>query len=262
MICADKGRYLRHIHGMLGYLKKRSGTPCTKEGERIYAVGDVHGRFDLLHQMLKLIVAHYEALDLKAKRVSLLFLGDIIDRGPMSSRCVERIKYLVDAKGAHLLLGNHEDMLLASIEGDADAQRAWLKHGGDQTLLSYGIPLPRTDEDAIDFAERLGRAFPEEHLEFLRQCPASYRSGDYLFVHAGVRPGVSLKRQDSRDLFSIREEFTESDSWHGAMIVHGHSIVERIEIRQNRIACDTGAYRTGRLSCICLQDEYQATIST
>lgn len=247
---------------MIGFGKRARAKPKTKEGQRIYAIGDVHGRLDLMRQLLSLIVRHYHNTDLKAKQILILFLGDVIDRGPQSARCLERIMNLVELRGAQLLLGNHEDMLLASLDGDQDAQTAWLRHGGDQTLESYGIELPSKDEDSVDFAERLRAGLPDEAVAFLKSRPTSYRSGDYLFVHAGVRPGVSLKRQESRDLFSIRDEFTQSTDWHGAMIVHGHSIVEQVEILSNRIACDTAAYRSDRLSCICLQDDYREVLCT
>ena len=240
----------------------RTRLPRTADGERIYAVGDVHGRIDLLMRMLNLIVDHYPTLRPAPRSVMLLFLGDVIDRGPASAACLRTIFHLCEADGAEMLLGNHEDMLIASVDGNPEAQAAWLRNGGLETLASYGVAPPALDEDALDFGERLARAIPEDHVAFLRTLQPSYRSGSYFFSHAGVRPGVALKKQTPEDLYSIGSDFTESTAWHGAVIVHGHSIVDAVEIRHNRIGCDTGAYASGCLSCICLQDDFQAVLQT
>ena len=245
---------------MLNPFRKR--LPHTADGARIYAIGDVHGRFDLLLQLLNLIVDHYPTMQPAPSSVTLLFLGDAIDRGPASAACLRIIHNLCEADGARMLLGNHEDMMLASIDGNPHAQRAWLRNGGLATLRSYGIAPPGADEDSFDFAERLGREVPQDHVAFLRSLDTSYRSGSYFFTHAGVRPGVALHKQAPEDLYSIRSEFTKSDAWHGAVVVHGHSIVDAVEMRHNRIGCDTGAYASGRLSCICLQDDFRAVLQT
>lgn len=247
---------------MFGLVRSRPRSARTAPGERIYAVGDVHGRYDLLEKLLQLVVEHWQRADRQPERCRVLFLGDIIDRGPDSARCLACVRELVANAGAQLLLGNHEDMLLAAADGNPAAQRAWLEHGGYATLKSYGIDPPAKGEDTIDFADRLVAGIPPEDLALLRSAEHSYASGDYLFVHAGVRPGVALDRQLGEDLYSIREEFTASDVWHGAVIVHGHSMVDFVETRQNRIACDTGAYRTNRLSCVCLHDDLQTILST
>jgi serine/threonine protein phosphatase 1 len=161
-----------------------------------------------------------------------------------------------------VLRGNHESMMIAAANGDAAAQQAWIRNGGLQSLYSFRISPPQRHEDAVDFGDRLMRGIPEPIWRFLSATQTSWTCGDYHFVHAGVRPGTPLDRQDEADLTSIRSEFTSSDQWHGAVIVHGHSIVDRVEIRHNRIACDTGAYFTGRLSCICLDADLRTTLST
>ena len=240
----------------------RARRPRTADGERIYAVGDVHGRADLLVELMRLLIDHYPAMRPPPSRVTLLFLGDIIDRGPDSAACLRIIRDLCEAEGARMLLGNHEDMMLASLDGNPEAQAAWLRNGGLATLHSYGIAPPSTDEDSFDFGERLTRGIPQQHVAFLRSLETSYRSGSYFFAHAGVRPGIPLHKQAPEDLYSIRSEFTESDAWHGAVIVHGHSIVDAVEMRPNRIGCDTGAYASGRLSCVCLQDDLQSVLQT
>lgn len=247
---------------MLRLGSKSFVSPVTREGERIYAVGDVHGCFDLLARILGRIVRHCENLEFQPREMSILFLGDVIDRGKDSAKCLGAVRKLIDTGGAKMILGNHEEMLLSSLDGNPQAQKAWLENGGLATLESYGIAPPRDDEDAYDFAERLQEGIPQEDQDLLRSLPVHYRSGDYYFVHAGVRPGVPLDRQDRSDLYSIRREFAESEEWHGAMIVHGHGIVDHPELRRNRIACDTGAYRTGRLSCVCLQDSYVSILTT
>lgn len=237
---------------MLPFLKPRPKVPATAPGERIYAIGDIHGEYELLRKLLDRIASHWEASDQTASEVRLLFLGDIIDRGPASKQCLRFITQLSSLRGVTCLRGNHEDLLLRSIAGDSEAQRIWLQHGGDATLASFGIGLPRADEDAIDFGERVKAAIPRKHLAMLEAAPTHTTSGGYFFAHAGVRPGVPLSRQDDFDLFFIREDFTSSTAWHGAVVVHGHSVVDEVDMRDNRIAIDTGAYRSGNLSCICL----------
>ncbi len=236
--------------------------PRPAKGERVYAIGDVHGRHDLLVQLLNQVVEHYPTLMPTPTKITLLFLGDIVDRGPESQRCVALIRRLVENAQAKLLMGNHEDMMIASLEGNGAAQEAWLRNGGLATLVSYGVSPPHESEDAFDFAARLKEAIPEEHVKFLRSLKPSYSSGSYFFAHAGVRPGVRIARQAEEDLYSIRKEFTESDKWHGQVVVHGHSIVDEVDVRHNRIACDTAAYKTGRLSCVCLQGDHVSVITT
>lgn len=234
----------------------------TEPGHRVYAVGDVHGRHDLLRRLMKQIVSHFETSEKKPKQVHLIFLGDIIDRGPDSASCLRLVHDLVQRANARLLRGNHEDLLLHSIDGDPVAQRIWLDNGGLALLHSFGVEEPSPSEDAIDFGDRVRAAIPEPFLETLRAAPLTFENGDYLFVHAGVRPGVRLSRQDEQDLLFIREDFTSSDAWHGAVVVHGHSIVGDVEILKNRIAVDTGAYRTDKLSCVVLDGRRRSIIST
>ena len=240
----------------------KAQVPRPAKGERVYAIGDVHGRHDLLVQLLNTVIRHYPTLEPNPSKITLLFLGDIIDRGPDSRRCLTLIRRLVDKAQAKMLMGNHEDMMLASLEGDGIAQQAWIRNGGLATLKSYGVEPPADHEDSFDFAARLKESIPKEDVDFLRSLDVSYSSGSYFFVHAGVRPGVRIAKQEEEDLYSIREEFTESERWHGQVVVHGHSIVEEVDVRHNRIACDTAAYETGRLSCVCLQDANVSVLST
>lgn len=236
--------------------------PRTAAGERVYAIGDIHGRYDLLQQLMSLITSHWERTEKTAKRVRILFLGDLIDRGPDSASCLRLVTKLAQLPGVACLRGNHEDLLLRSVEGYPDAQRLWLENGGQSTLDSFDISPPASEEDCFDFAERVKAAIPEEQLAMLTATRTHARSGDYFFAHAGVRPGVSLSKQVDFDLFFIRDEFTSSTQWHGAVIVHGHSVVNEVSIMENRIAIDTAAYRSGKLSCVYLEGETQCVIST
>ena len=242
--------------------KAHARRPRLAKGKRIYAVGDVHGRHELLKRLLRKIVTHWEDCTPRPWKIDLIFLGDIIDRGPDSNRCLQVIARLVEHSGVRLLRGNHEDMMLQTAQGNPAALDAWMEHGGDATLRSYGLDKPMPNEDMTDFAQRLQDGVPELHWQLLREAPVSHREGDYLFVHAGVRPGVPIKKQVDEDLYMIRETFTDSTEWHGAVVVHGHSIVDEPTALPNRIACDTGAYRTDRLSCACIDTEKVTFLTT
>jgi len=145
--------------------------------------------------------------------------------------------------------------MLKTINGDDHARSMWFNNGGLATINSLNLPPPLDWEDGLDFGERLRDAVPDPIYKMLTEAPTSLRSGDYMFVHAGVRPGIALDRQDDLDLFFIRKKFTNSTDWHGAMIVHGHTIVREVEFHTNRIAIDTGAFKSGKLSCLVLEDD-------
>ncbi len=247
---------------MATLFRKQLLNPSTTPGERVYAIGDVHGRYDLFRDIVKKIVVHWEAGPSSFAKVKIVLLGDLIDRGPASSHCLEFAYQLVNNSNVTLLRGNHEDLLLKSIEGHAVAQEIWLANGGLAFLDDYGVAPPQSGEDSFDFAERLSKAIPSHLVQLLQEAPLTCQSGDYLFVHAGIRPGRPIARQREEDLLFIRKEFTESSRKHGAIIVHGHTIVDHVELHENRIAVDTGAYATGRLSCICLEGRRRQIIHT
>ncbi|HSI39143.1 MAG TPA: metallophosphoesterase family protein [Xanthobacteraceae bacterium] len=225
------------------------------EGQRVYAIGDVHGRMDLLERLLNQI----EADSAGAPRVQIVFLGDYIDRGTESRAVIDCLVGL-GSGGADIelevacLRGNHEAMLLSALDESGDWE-SWLVNGGYETLFSYGVEardLARTGRlDELGVAARA--AIPPAHLDFLRGLPASLIMGDYFFCHAGIRPGIPLDRQDIVDLLWIRDEFTSSSADHGKRVVHGHTPVMEPDIRPNRINIDTGAYLTNRLSCAVLE---------
>ncbi|TPG16468.1 serine/threonine protein phosphatase [Sphingomonas koreensis] len=215
--------------------------------ERIVAIGDIHGRWDLLQPLLegieRLVVSHTDEL------TRLVVLGDFIDRGPGTRPIIDFLRTVQERSDRlTVLLGNHEAMLLAAISGDGDAQRSWLHHGGDATLASYGVAPPVDADDAYAFGARVADAIGPDTIDWLRDLPTSFRSGGYFFCHAGIKPGQSLNRQTDDDLLWIRGEFVNDDRDHKAVIVHGHTIVDAVQIRHNRISLDTGAYRSGILS--------------
>ncbi|NJL07024.1 MAG: serine/threonine protein phosphatase [Methylacidiphilales bacterium] len=226
------------------------------EGCRVYAVGDIHGRADLLRQMLETITEE-EARRPPATWTLELFLGDVIDRGPDSRGVVDLLLAPPDG-GRHriCLRGNHEDSLLRFLD-DPAILATWRTFGGLETLASYGVshrPLITPDDfDAarIEFASKL----PLEHKKFFEQTWLFYEDGGFFFVHAGVRPGVPLHEQAAEDLLYIRGPFMTSEADFGKRIVHGHTPVPAVDIRANRINVDTGAYATGRLSCAVIEED-------
>jgi serine/threonine protein phosphatase 1 len=217
--------------------------PGIGENEVVYAVGDVHGCADLLDALIFRIEADRAARPAAAPLE--IYLGDYIDRGPDSAGVIRRLRARAAERDIVCLLGNHEAMLLDVLNGSLDASQ-WLANGGEATLASYGIKPPRFAW--FDAASLQG--LPAEDLAFLRSLRLSCRCGPYLFVHAGVRPGVPLDRQDPEDLVWIREEFLAFEGPLGAVVVHGHTPREAPEFRRNRIGIDTGAVFTGRLTCL------------
>ncbi|WAC25951.1 metallophosphoesterase family protein [Ancylobacter sp. SL191] len=223
-------------------------------GQRVYAIGDIHGWLDLLDRLLAMVVQDARCASAGPSSARFIFLGDYIDRGPASRQVIDRLIAGRDAAGWICLKGNHEAMLLEALDGRRDFD-VWLANGGVETLFSYGIVarqhLTAGGEDALRAA--MSEAIPPAHLAFLRELPTSHELGGYFFCHAGVRPGVPLERQADDDLLWIREAFINSTADHGRRVVHGHTPVMASEILPNRINVDTGAYLTHRLSCAVLE---------
>ena len=231
------------------------------DGVRLYAVGDIHGRADLLDGLHGRIARDAERAP--GRRKVVVYLGDYVDRGPDSSAVVEGLiaRPLPEFESVRLK-GNHEDFLLSFID-DASIGDAWLMNGAQATLASYGVEIGGYGRDALEEARlALIRALPADHLEFFRGLALTYEAGDYLFVHAGIRPGVGLRHQKDHDLMWIRDAFLESDADFGRVVVHGHSIRAEPDIRPNRIGIDTGAYHTGRLTCLVLEAEERLFLHT
>ncbi|HEX7857259.1 MAG TPA: metallophosphoesterase family protein [Sphingobium sp.] len=238
-----------------------SNLPSTKKGERIYAIGDIHGRYDLMKLLIGMIDEHAAAQP-KKRPAHIIVLGDMIDRGPDSDKVLRSLRHRAKKGGMTVLLGNHEEILLRAIDGEPGVMKAWMRFGGIQTLQSFGIEVPTEDFDQPELVRQIKQAIPESWIEWLRGLPISARSGDYFFCHAGLRPGIELNRQSRKDMLWIREEFLESDNAHGVVVVHGHSISPDVELRHNRIGVDTGAYRTGMLTAAYLEDRHCGILST
>ena len=230
-----------------------SGQPRLPAGHRLYAIGDIHGRDDLLGQLLDRIETdHRSRAD---ARLTIVSLGDLIDRGPSSSEVIERLRtYRPDGTRLVFLSGNHEEVLLRIIDGDTRLVPDWLRFGGAECLRSYGVDPERLRAAPPQrMAAIVREAIPRAHIEFLRSFDDTFRAGDYLFVHAGVRPGIPLDEQSRTDLRWIREPFLGDRTDHGFIVVHGHTIREEVDELPNRIGIDTGAYRHGVLTAIGLE---------
>jgi len=256
---------------MFSWLSKRkdpaamtAGAKPSTGGRRVYGIGDVHGRLDLLVELHALIAADVAAAA-PAVPPLLVYLGDYVDRGADSKGVVDLLLAPppVDAERI-CLFGNHERTLLNFLS-DSAIGPDWFSFGGLETVLSYGTPMERKPSSAAAYeAARVAFAgvFPQAHGDFLASLPLTHVEGDYLFVHAGLRPGRSLAQQTEQDLIWIREEFLDSNADFGRVVVHGHSPVEQVEVRRNRINVDTGAYSSNRLSCVVLEGESRALLQT
>ena len=236
--------------------------PRVPEGRRIYVIGDIHGRADLLDQLHELIVAD-AAANPELNHLA-VYLGDYVDRGFESRQVIDGL-LANPLKGFETvyLKGNHEHVLLEFLK-DSDIGFNWFSIGGQSTVYSYGAThRPMNSNRDFDSIQPLFRSsLPSDHEEFFRALKPYHIEGDYLFVHAGIRPGVALADQEDVDLLSIRGEFLESNADHGKIVVHGHSIVDQPESHSNRIAIDTGAFATGRLTCLVLQETEQNFLTT
>jgi serine/threonine protein phosphatase 1 len=228
--------------------------PRIPSGQRVYAIGDVHGRADLLVNLF----AHIDAdLQTQPVRHSIqVLLGDYIDRGPDSRQVID---LLIDRRKSHNVIplkGNHEQCAL-NVLRDPSSLLQWKSIGGLNTILSYGVTATWRDDFqsmsavALAFTNNL----PESHRRFLQELPLSFSSGDFFFVHAGARPGIRLQEQSEDDLLWIREDFLLHEEDFGKVVVHGHTPNLEPEIRPNRINIDTGAYATGRLTCLVLEND-------
>lgn len=251
---------LKRLFGLPQRAERR--IPRAPEGQRIYAIGDIHGRLDLLNRLLDLIDG--DDAERGPAHTQLIFLGDLVDRGPDSKGVVERVMQLAaDSESVRCIAGNHEEIISRAWQGDKRSAGLLNKVGGRETLLSYGVSA--NQYDTADLAElvRLTRSsIPAEHIAFFKSCHDWIEAEDYLFVHAGVRPGYALAEQETSDLRWIRREFTDYQGDLGYVVIHGHSITENVEERPNRIGVDTGAFATGKLTAIGLEGENRWFLQT
>lgn len=247
---------LKRLFG--GTRKSRGGPPH----RRAYAIGDVHGRLDLLRQLIADIEA--DNASRPPARTYLVFLGDLVDRGPASKGVLDYlIEKRFDFATPIFLKGNHEEFFQRVLEGDETGVLDWLTYGGFECAESYGVSRGSTlNSTAAAIVKRLQEAVPDAHRDFLDRMADTFRFGDYLFVHAGIRPGVAIDQQSPEDLRWIREEFLDHGSSFGKTVVHGHTVTEKVEVKANRIGIDTGAYQSGRLTALGLEGEEQWFLST
>ena len=244
---------------MFGLLQRKSAKSKARiyrvpEALRVYAIGDIHGCVVELRSLLERIRSDCEGY---GGDIQLVFVGDYVDRGPSSKAVIDLLlSGELPGRNARYLMGNHEEAMLQVLDGDTESLSGWLRFGGMQTLESYGISRAEIYRAGIDLPALMREAVPPAHGAFLRALEDQVRIGDYLFVHAGIRPGTPLGEQDAFDLRWIREEFLLDDETdHGVMVVHGHTISEAPDVRANRIGIDTGCYSSGRLTALVLEGE-------
>ncbi|MCC7166193.1 MAG: serine/threonine protein phosphatase [Rhodospirillales bacterium] len=233
-------------------------------GTRVYAIGDIHGRADLLDAMLALVAA--DARGSAASRKIAVFMGDYVDRGPDSRGVIERLlQFNIPGIEPIYLKGNHEAMMLTFLDRPWETGPGWVWNGGGTAMASYGVACNSDDLGPlamIDLARALDQALPDSHLEFLTRTVLSWDEGGLMFVHAGIRPGVPLLLQDPHDLMWIRDEFLAWEAPHERFVIHGHSITPEPEIRANRIGIDTGAWKSGRLTALVLEGDERRFLHT
>jgi serine/threonine protein phosphatase 1 len=224
------------------------------KGLRVYAIGDVHGRIDLLDDLLARIDADRARYPAAGRAIE-VFLGDYVDRGPSSCAVIDRLIERARISDTIFLKGNHEAFVLDFLK-EPGVLNNWRLYGGLDTLMSYGLSPSFTADASQDakLAGALKQAMPSSHFGFLSGLVLSFTRGDFFFVHAGVRPGVPLSQQREDDLLWIREDFLLCEDDFGKIVVHGHTPVMEPDVRPNRINIDTGAYATGKLTCLILEE--------
>ena len=230
------------------------------EGERVYAIGDIHGRNDLF-------LALAEAIERDDSQrgpadTTVILLGDLVDRGPDSAGVIATAREWARHRRVRMIAGNHEEMFLLAFDRES-ALRNFLRFGGQETVLSYPVDAQAFQMASFDEAQAMmDAAVPIEDREFLEGFEDAIRIGDYVFVHAGIQPGVALDEQRRHELRWIREPFLSHEGCHGCVVVHGHTITEDADVRGNRIGIDTGAFMSGRLTALGLEGTARWFIQT
>ena len=223
------------------------------DGRRYYAIGDIHGRLDLYKALIDAIegeIAADPALDHR-----IIVLGDLVDRGPDSAGVVERTRVWQQSRNVRVLAGNHEEMFLAAFE-KPDALRHFLKHGGRETVLSYGLSSRQLSEMSLEeIFEALPKVVTQDTRDYIAGFETMIRAGDYVFVHAGIDPAKALNEQKRSDLLWIRDRFLNHEGPLEKVVVHGHTIFEHVMDCGNRIGIDTGAFRSGVLTALVLEGD-------
>ena len=234
--------------------------PAIGPGQRVYAIGDIHGRLDLFEALVAAVEADDAARG--PAHTTIVLLGDLVDRGPDSAGVIAAARALQARRKVRILAGNHEEMFLDSLD-KLETLRAFLRHGGRETVLSYPVDPDHYRELTLEEAQALLRqVVPAEDVAFLRSFENQIAIGDYLFVHAGIMPDVPLAEQKTETLRWIREPFLGFKGDFGPVVVHGHTIVDEAQVLPNRIGIDTGAYASGRLTALGLEGTDRWLIAT
>jgi len=244
-------------------LQTHGSTGQVKHSERVYAIGDIHGRFDLFGRLVAQVARDNAARPIA--KTQIVLLGNIIDRGPDSARMIKGCMQITASNDNLVVLkGNHEDMMADALGGNLTVYGHWLHFGGRETLLSWGVHPnvangPATKDNLAAAAQAVG----EEVVDWLQRLPLHHKHGPYLFVHAGIRPGVAIDEQEPDDFMWIEDEFLNYEMSHDFIVVHGHSLVgDRAAILPNRIGINTDAYTTGRLTALGIDNCSTWTLST
>lgn len=249
---------LARLNSLFRRSAERADLPCVPPGERYYVVGDIHGRMDLFDALVDAIEEDIAASPEVESHVVLL--GDLIDRGPDSAGVIKSARKWRKRRTVRILAGNHEEMFLESFQ-DAEVLRHFLKHGGRETILSYGLPRKEYRKLTLDeLFERLPQLVPQKDRDFVSGFENMIVAGDYVFVHAGIDPNLPLDQQRRSDLLWIRERFLRYKGPLPKVVVHGHTIFDEVEAAQHRIGIDTGAFRTGVLTALVLEGTERRTI--
>lgn len=239
---------------------EKPALPRVPTGERYYVLGDIHGRLDLFEALISAI----EDDDANASPASttIILLGDLVDRGPDSAGVIQRAREWRKQRNIRILTGNHEEMFLQSFD-DIEVLRHFLKHGGRETILSFGINRKEFNAFAIEeLQEQLPAIVPQDVREFLDSFEDMVVAGDYAFVHAGINPALPLDEQKNSDLRWIRERFLRHKGPLEKVVVHGHTIFDDVEDCGNRIGIDTGAFRSGVLTALVLEEDRRRVIQS
>lgn len=243
----------QYFRSMLTSSKTKKEQPRIRKGQRVYAIGDIHGRGDLFAVLKDAIEEDARDAEADGKDVLVILLGDLVDRGPDSAGVIETARKWRKQRDVRILMGNHEEMFLDSFQ-NKETLRHFMRHGGRETLMSYGVDKKTfTKASLAELQLVLNEVVPEKHRKFVSKFEDMVLVDDYLFVHAGIEPGVSLEDQKKRHLRWIREPFLSHKGSHGPVVVHGHTITEDPVDAGNRIGIDTGAYSSGRLTALVLE---------
>jgi len=249
---------LSAVKKLFGSQPQQSAMPRTPDGERFYVIGDIHGRFDLFEALVAAI--NKDDSEAGSAKTTAVLLGDLVDRGADSAGVIRLARQWGQQREVRYLAGNHEEMFLESFD-DKEVLRHFLKHGGRETILSYGIPKKEFDKLSVsDMFAALPTLVPIEDRQFLENFEEMIIAGDYLFVHAGINPKVPLEEQTRKDMLWIRDRFLNHEGAFPKVVVHGHTIFDEVMDTGSRIGIDTGAFRSGVLTALVLEAEERRII--